>query len=377
MDFKFELIHEDKETGARAGKMITPHGSVETPAFMPVGTQATVKTLSPEELKEIGAEILLANTYHLALRPGTDIIKEAGGLHRFMHWDGPILTDSGGYQVFSLAPLRKVSEEGVRFQSHIDGSHRFFSPEEVIRIEKTLGADIIMPLDECPPYPCEYDYAKTSMEMTCRWAERSKKAHSAEADSPSSNGQALFGIVQGSFYPDLRKECIKRLIELDFAGYALGGMSVGEARNLAYEVLDYSAPLLPRDKPRYLMGMGKPLDLVESVTRGIDIFDCILPTRCGRNGTAFTGSGKVVIKNAEHAHEFLPLDEDCQCYTCRHFTRAYLRHLFVTDEILGLRLNTYHNLFFYIQLMKKMRQAILKDRFSEFKKNFLGKYGKA
>ncbi len=374
--FEFELIHEDKETGARAGRITIPHGSVETPVFMPVGTQATVKTLSPKELEEIGIEILLTNAYHLTLRPGVDIIEEAGGLHRFMHWDRPILTDSGGYQVLSLASLRKISEEGVHFQSHIDGSPRFFSPEEVIRIEKALGADIIMPLDECPPYPCEYDYARTSMERTCRWAERSKKAHAAEVEISPSKGQALFGIVQGSFYPELRKECIKRLIDLDFAGYALGGMSVGEAKTLTYEVLDYSSPLLPRDKPRYLMGMGKPLDLVESVKRGMDMFDCAFPTRCGRNGTAFTSSGKIIVKNAGCARQFFPLDENCQCSTCRHFTRAYLRHLFATDEILGLRLNTYHNLFFYTQLMKKMRQAILKDSFSEFEKDFREKYGK-
>ncbi|NOX97306.1 MAG: tRNA guanosine(34) transglycosylase Tgt [Nitrospirae bacterium] len=376
MDFEFELIHEDKKTGARAGKITTPHGTVDTPVFAPVGTQATVKTLAPRDLEEMGAGMLLANTYHLALRPGTDIIKEAGGLHRFMHWDGPILTDSGGYQVLSLATLRKISEEGVHFQSHIDGSHRFFSPEEVIKIERILGADIIMPLDECPSYPCEYDYARTSMEMTCRWAERSKEAHSAGTDNPVSNGQALFGIIQGSFYPDLRKECIRRLVEMNFAGYALGGMSVGEAKASTYEVLDYSTPLLPRDKPRYLMGMGKPADLVESVKRGIDIFDCAHPTRCGRNGTAFTSSGKVVVKNAVYAHQFVPLDEDCHCYTCSHFTRAYLRHLFATNEILGLRLNTYHNLFFYTQLMGKMRQAILEDRFSEFEKEFFLKYSK-
>lgn len=373
----FELIHEDKETRARAGRITTPHGTVETPVFIPVGTQATVKTLCPRELKEINLEILLANTYHLSLRPGADIIKKAGGLHRFMGWDGPILTDSGGYQVLSLAGLRRISEEGVHFQSHIDGSHRFFSPEEVIEIEKVLGADIIMPLDECSPYPCEYDYAKTSMEMTCRWAERSKKAYSSETGNPSSNGQALFGIVQGSFYPDLRKECIKRLVALDFDGYALGGMSVGEAKALTYEVLDCSSPLLPRNKPRYLMGAGKPAELVESVKRGIDIFDCVLPTRYGRNGTAFTNSGKLIVKNAEHAGQLIPLDEDCQCYTCRHFTRAYLRHLFAAGEILGLRLITYHNLFFYVQLMRKMRQAIKEDRFSEFERGFFLKHGKA
>ncbi len=376
MDFEFELIHEDKVTGARAGRMTTPHGTVDTPVFIPVGTQATVKTLSPHELKEMGVRIVLANTYHLALRPGTAIIKEGEGLHRFMHWDGPILTDSGGYQVLSLARLCKISEEGVRFQSHLDGSHRFFSPETVIGLEKDLGADIIMPLDECPPYPCEYDYAKASMEMTCLWAERSKKTHSFPGEESVANGQALFGIVQGSFYPDLRKECIERLVDMDFSGYAMGGMSVGEAKTLTYETLSYSVPLLPRNKPHYLMGMGKPGDLVEGVKRGIDIFDCAFPTRCGRNGTAFTGSGKVVIRNAEYAHQFIPLDEDCQCYTCQNFTRAYLRHLFATNEILGLRLNTYHNLFFYTQLMKKMRQAILEDRFSAFERDFFLKYGK-
>ena len=363
----FQLIHEDRETGARAGRITTPHGTVETPVFIPVGTQATVKTMSPEELKEIGVEILIANTYHLALRPGAEIIREAGGLHSFMGWDGPLLVDSGGYQVFSLAKLRKITEEGVHFQSHFDGSHRFFSPEEIIKIEEDLGADIIMPLDECTPYPCQEDQAEASMEMTCRWAERSKKAH-------NESSQALFGIVQGSFYPDLRKECIETLVDLDFSGYALGGLSVGEDKILTNQIVECCASLLPRDKPRYLMGRGSPVDLVESVKRGMDMFDCAMPTRCGRNGTAFTNSGKVVIKNAGYAEEFIRLDEACQCYTCRNFTRAYLRHLFATDEILGLRLNTWHNLFFYTQLMRRMREAVLEDRFPEFEREFLAKY---
>ncbi len=365
----FELIHEDKETGARAGRIITAHGAVETPIFMPVGTQATVKTMSPEELKEMGIQILLANAYHLALRPGGETVKGAGGLHPFMGWDGPLLTDSGGYQIFSLAELRKITEEGVHFQSHFDGSHHFFTPEEVIRIEEDLGADIIMPLDECTPYPCQEDHARTSMEMTCRWAERSKKAHN---QSP----QALFGIVQGSFYPDLRKACIETLVDLDFSGYALGGLSVGEAKILTYQTLECCASLLPKDKPRYLMGVGSPVDLVESVKRGMDMFDCALPTRCGRNGTAFTSEGRVVIKNAGYREEFTALDAQCQCYTCRNFTRAYLRHLFATNEILGLRLNTLHNLFFYTRLMKRMREAILEDRFPEFEREFLMKYQK-
>ncbi|MBT9138304.1 MAG: Queuine tRNA-ribosyltransferase [Syntrophomonadaceae bacterium] len=360
--FNFKLICKDGE--ARAGEMATAHGTVLTPTFIPVGTQATVKTISPMELRKIGAQIVLSNTYHLALRPGAAVIKAAGGLHQFMGWDGATLTDSGGYQLMSLAPLCKISEKGVGFQSHFDGRRYFFTPENVIELQGEIGADLIMPLDECCSYPCEHDQAKRAMELTCRWAERSKKAH-------HSNAQALFGIIQGGLYPELRVECIKNLTSLGFDGYALGGISVGEAKILTYELLNECLSLLPEDKPRYVMGMGTPLDLLEGVKRGADMFDCILPTRYGRNGTAWTSSGKVIVRNAENVSLFIPLDESCECYTCRHFTRAYLRHLFSVNEILGMSLVTYHNLFFYMSLMAGMREAIVKGKFQEFYNEFL------
>lgn len=355
----FELTCKD--VAARAGKIITTHGTVLTPVFIPVGTQATVKTMSPMELTEIGAQIVLSNTYHLALRPGVEVVKAAGGLHRFMGWEGATLTDSGGYQLMSLAALCKVSEKGVEFQSHFDGRCHFFTPENVIELQNEIGADLIMPLDECCSYPCEYEKAKRAMELTCRWAQVSKNVH-RERD------QALFGIIQGGFYQDLRVECIRSLTSLDFDGYALGGISVGEAKVLTYELLDCCLPLLPQDKPRYVMGMGTPLDLLEGVKRGVDMFDCILPTRCGRNGTAFTSRGKVIVRNAENISLFVPLDANCECNTCRHFTRAYLRHLFSVNEILGMSLVTYHNLFFYVSLMTGMREAIVKGKFQEFYK---------
>ena len=330
-----------------------------TPVFIPVGTQATVKTISPKELKEIGAQIVLSNTYHLALRPGTAVIKAAGGLQQFMGWNGATLTDSGGYQLMSLAQLCRITEKGVEFQSHFDGRRHFFTPENVIELQNDIGADLIMPLDECCSYPCEYEKVKRAMELTCRWAQKSRNVH-------QKSDQALFGIIQGGFYEELRIECIKSLISLDFDGYALGGISVGEAKILTYEVLDYCLPLLPEDKPRYVMGMGTPLDLLEGVKRGVDMFDCILPTRCGRNGTAFTRQGKVIVRNAENVSLFVPLDASCECYTCGNFTRAYLRHLFSVNEILGMSLVTYHNLFFYMNLMAGMREAIVKGKFQEF-----------
>ena len=365
----YELIKKCSKTGARLGKVHTPHGIIDTPVFMPVGTQATVKAMSPYELKEIGAKIILSNTYHLYMRPGHELIKQAGGLHGFMNWDGAILTDSGGFQVFSLCDLRKITDDGVTFKSHLDGSSHFITPEKAIEIENALGADIIMAFDECAPYPCEYDYAKGAMERTTRWAERCKKAHQ------NTEKQSLFGIVQGVAYKDLREESAKRLVELDFPGYAVGGLSVGEPADLMYEVLDYTVPLLPENKPRYLMGVGSPDYLIEGAIRGIDMFDCVLPTRIARNGTAMTSVGKVVVKNAAYAKDFSPLDPECDCYTCKNFTRAYIRHLLKAGEVLGIRLTTIHNLRFLITLMGKIRKAIEGDRLLEFRKEFYNKYG--
>lgn len=366
---RFELIKTCKQSGARLGRLHTPHGSFETPVFMPVGTQATVKGMSPEELKEIGAHIILSNTYHLFLRPGTDIVREAGGLHGFMNWDRSILTDSGGFQVFSLSNLRDIREEGVTFRSHIDGSKKFMSPEISIKAQNDLGADIIMAFDECTPYPCEFEYAKRSMEMTTRWARRCKEAHERPDE------QALFGIVQGSVYPELRKESAKQITDLDFPGYAIGGLSVGEPAEVMKEILDVTVPLLPSDRPRYLMGVGSPDYLVEGVIRGIDMFDCVLPTRIGRNGTVFTSRGRIIVRDAKYARDFSPLDPECDCYVCRNFTRAYIRHLFKAGEILGLRLATWHNLKFLIDLMDKIRQAIREDRLLDFRKEFFSAYG--
>lgn len=366
---KYELIKKCKQTGARLGRVHTPHGSFETPIFMPVGTQATVKGMSPDELKEIDAKIVLGNTYHLYLRPGHDIVKEAGGLHKFMNWDRPILTDSGGFQVFSLSNLRNIKEEGVTFKSHIDGSKHLFSPERVMEIENGLGADIIMAFDECPPYPCEYDYAKKSLERTTRWAKRCKDAHK------NTEEQALFGIVQGSTYADLRVQSAKELLELDFPGYAIGGLSVGEPAEAMYEMLDCTVPILPQDRPRYLMGVGSPDYLIEGAIRGIDMFDCVLPTRIGRNGTTMTSQGRVIIRDAKYARDFSKLDPNCDCYTCRNFSRAYIRHLIKANELLGLRLATWHNLKFLIDLMKNVRQAIMEDRLGDFRNEFFSAYG--
>jgi len=371
----YTLIHQDKNSKARLGKLTTSHGEIDTPCFMPVGTQGTVKALSPFELEESGAQIMLSNAYHLFLRPGIEVIKKAGGLHNFINWKKPILTDSGGYQVFSLALLRKISDEGVEFQSHIDGMKHFFSPEAVLEIQRGLGSDIIMPLDECVHYPCAKDHAEIALKRTVDWARRTKVAIGIEnRESKTENRQLLFGIVQGATYEDLRKECASRIVEIGFDGYAIGGVSVGEPNNLMYDAIGFSTNLLPKEFPRYTMGVGLPQDLIEAVDLGVDMFDCVVPTRYGRNGTAFTSSGKMVIRNAPYIEDFRALDEECDCYTCKNFSRAYLRHLFNTDEILGLRLVSQHNIHFYLNLMRKAREAISRDRFKEFKKEFLSSY---
>ncbi len=369
MAVRYELIKECSQTGARLGRLYTPHGVIDTPTFMPVGTQATVKAMSPAELKEIGAQIILSNTYHLYIRPGHKLVEQAGGLHGFMNWDRPILTDSGGFQVFSLNDLRKISEEGVEFKSHLDGSKHFFTPEYVMEIERALGADIIMAFDECTPYPCEHDYAKKSMERTIRWLKRCKESHH------NTGKQALFGIVQGSTYKDLRIESARRTVEVELPGYAIGGLSVGEPKDLMNEVLDYTVPELPKDKPRYLMGVGSPDCLIDGSIRGIDMFDCVLPTRIARNGTVMTSKGKLVVRNAEFSEDFLPMDENCDCYACRNFSRAYIRHLIKAGEILGGRLTTIHNLRFLQNLMGQIREAIREDRLQSFRNEFFENYG--
>ncbi|MDH7578971.1 MAG: tRNA guanosine(34) transglycosylase Tgt [Bacillota bacterium] len=362
--FHFEVVKECEKTGARLGRLHTARGIVHTPAFMPVGTQATVKTLTPQEVKDLGAEIILCNTYHLYLRPGEEIIEAAGGLHRFMNWGGPILTDSGGYQVFSLAPLREVSDDGVHFRSHLDGSPHFLSPEKAMEIQAILGSDIAMVLDELSPYPCSYAEALEAVERTTLWAERCRQV-------PSPPDQAVFGIVQGSVFPELRAKSARALVSMDFPGYAIGGLSVGEPKTILYEILDYTVSLLPKEKPRYLMGVGSADCLWEGVMRGVDLFDCVLPTRVARNGTALTAWGRVVVRNAEYAADFSPLEPGCNCYTCRNFTRAYLRHLFKAGEMLGPRLLTIHNLFFTLRLMRSIRQALLEDCFEEWREDFL------
>jgi queuine tRNA-ribosyltransferase len=366
---KYELIKQCKQTGARLGKLHTPHGVINTPVFMPVGTQATVKAMSPLELKEIGSEIILSNTYHLYMRPGEKLIEKAGGLHKFMNWDKPILTDSGGFQVFSLAEFRNIKEEGVTFKSHIDGSKHFISPEKAIEIQNALGSDIMMAFDECLPHPCEYDYAKKSLHRTIRWAERCLETHK------NTDNQALFGIIQGGMYKDLREESVREMVKLDFPSYSIGGLSIGEPKPLMYEVLDWTTHLLPENKARYLMGVGSPDCLIEGAIRGIDMFDCVLPTRVARNGTVFTSKGKVVIRNAEYAEDFRPLDDECDCYACKNFSRAYIRHLFKANEILGARLATTHNLRFLIKLMEQIREAIMQDSLMDFRNDFFVKYG--
>ena len=366
---RYELIKTCKQSGARLGILHTPHGSIETPIFMPVGTQATVKAMTPEELKEIGSQIILSNTYHLYMRPGHELVKEAGGLHKFMNWDKPILTDSGGFQVFSLGPLRKITEEGVTFKSHLDGSRHFISPEKAMEIQNALGSDIMMAFDECAPYPADREYVKNSLERTTRWLQRCKDAHK------NTENQALFGIIQGGMYKDLREQSAKEITAIDLPGYAIGGLSVGEPKPLMYEVLEYTTPLMPVDKPRYLMGVGSPDDLIEGVIRGVDMFDCVLPTRIARNGTAMTSQGKVVVRNAAYAKDFTPLDPECDCYCCKNYTKAYIRHLVKANEILAARLITTHNLRFLLKLMEQVRQAIREDRLLDFREEFFTKYG--
>ncbi len=366
MDFKFELIKECSRTGARAGILHTPHGDIETPIFMPVGTQATVKTMSPEELEDLGAQIILSNTYHLYLRPGHELVKKAGGLHDFMNWVHPILTDSGGFQVFSLGDFRTITEEGVLFSSHLDGSKHLFTPEKVMEIENALGADIIMAFDECTAHPSTYQEAERAVNRTTNWAKRCKKAH-------NNDKQALFGIIQGNMYKELRERSAKEIIELDFPGYGIGGLSVGEPAELMYEVLDYLTPIMPQDKPRYLMGVGAPENIIEGVKRGVDMFDCVLPTRIARNGTVMTSFGKLVVKNAAYKEDFTALDPECDCYTCKNYTRAYIRHLLKADEIFGLRLTSIHNLHFLLNLTKGIRKAILEDKYPEFIEEFYKK----
>ncbi len=369
MAIRYELIKTCKQTNARLGMIHTPHGSFETPMFMPVGTQATVKTLAPEELKQMGAGIILSNTYHLWLRPGPEIVKEAGGLHQFMNWDQAILTDSGGFQVFSLSKLRKIEEEGVHFRNHLNGDKLFLSPEKAMEIQNYLGADIMMAFDECPPYPATYEYVKNSVERTTRWAERCLNAHQ------NTSKQGLFGIVQGGEFEDLRKLSAEALVAMDFPGYSIGGLSVGEPKEIMNRMLEFTTPFLPTNKPRYLMGVGSPDSLIDGAIRGIDMFDCVLPTRIGRNGTAMTREGRVVIKNAKYERDFTPLDKKCDCYTCRNYTRAYLRHLIRCDETFGIRLMSYHNVYFLLHLMRNVRQAIREDRLMDFRNEFFEEYG--
>jgi len=355
----FRIVKEDSRTKARTGVIRTLHGEVRTPVFMPVGTYGTVKTCSPDELENLGASIILGNAYHLYLRPGHNIVKKAGGLHQFMSWKHSILTDSGGFQVFSLGPNREIAEEGTTFKSEIDGSRHFFSPERSVEIQNALGADIIMNFDECTPYPCDYEYAKNSMELTTRWAKRCKSAHKGK--------QLLFGIIQGSIYHDLRRKSAEDLAEMSFDGYAIGGLSVGEEAEIMYNIIGYTTPMMPIDKPRYLMGVGTPENIVEAVSLGIDMFDCVLPTRNARNGSLFTTEGMLKIKNAKYKRDFTHLDPNCGCYTCANFTKAYLRHLFIANEILAHRLHTIHNLHFYMSLMRGIRKAIEDNTFFRLK----------
>ncbi len=361
--FNFELAIQDRETRARRGMVTTPHGSFQTPTFMPVGTQGSVKGLAPRDVEGAGAEIILANAYHLFVRPGIEIIKEAGGLHRFMGWSRPILTDSGGYQVFSLSRLRKITDEGVLFQSHFDGREIYLTPERVIEIEEALGSDIAMVLDECPPYTQDRKQIKNSLDLTVKWARRSKDAHRLP-------GQALFGIIQGGTFEDLRKESLEKTVEIGFHGYALGGFFVGESREETFQILDRLCPEMPSERPRYLMGAGTPLELFEAVSCGVDMFDCVNPTRYGRNGSAFTRKGLVVIRNGKYNRDFEPIEEGCPCYTCQNFSRSYLRHLFNCEEMLGPQLVSLHNVSFFLELMKQIREEIEKGNFSHFRKDF-------
>jgi len=368
---EFHLEKEDDNSSARAGIIVTGRGKVETPVFMPVGTQATVKTLSPQDLEEVGAQILLANTYHLYLRPGHELVRQLGGLHKFMSWPKPILTDSGGFQVFSLSDLRVVRKEGVVFRSHLDGSEHFISPEIVVEIQRALDSDIVMTLDQCVGYPSDMPLARQAMENTLDWAKRSRQLWERLNPPPS---RALFGIVQGSTYDSLRRQCAKALVGMDFDGYAIGGLSVGEPKSATFEMTAVTIGELPPQKPKYLMGVGFPRDIIEAVSQGVDMFDCVMPTRNARNGSVFTSTGKLVVKNVEYAKDERPLDENCDCYTCRTFSRAYLRHLFQAGELLGPRLATLHSLSFFFRMMKEMRGSILEGQFSRWSKAFLEKY---
>ena len=366
--FYLEIKHICKQTGARYGILHTPHGDVEVPMFMPVGTLATVKALSPEEIKQCGAGVILANTYHLSLRPGADVVKAAGGVQKFMNYNGPMLTDSGGFQVFSLADNRKITEEGVTFKNHLNGAKCFYSPESVIELEEKIGADIIMSFDECPPWPVTHHYMEESVERTLRWAKRGKEAQTRD-------DQALFGIVQGGEFKDLRKHCAEELVKMDFDGYSIGGTSIGEPKDVMFEMVSYSVPYLPEDKPRYLMGVGSIDYILEGIAMGVDMFDCVLPTRIARHGALMTSKGRVNIRDAKYEYDFSPLDEDCDCYTCKKYTKAYLRHLYKCDETLGKRLLSIHNIRFLIHMMEEARTAIKEDRFGDFKDEFIKKYG--
>jgi queuine tRNA-ribosyltransferase len=363
----FEILARDPKTSARCGRLHTAHGVIETPIFMPVGTQATVKCMTPDEMRDLKAQIILSNTYHLIIRPGMDLIIKAGGLHKFMNWNGPILTDSGGYQVFSLAKLRKISPEGVQFQSHVDGATLFLGPKESIAAQVALGSDIVMAFDECPHYPCDREYACSSLDLTLQWAARCR-------EQELSDGQLLFGIVQGSVFPDLRERSARELVAMDFEGYAIGGVSVGEPEPEMMRQVEMTAPFLPENRPRYVMGVGTPPQMLEMAARGVDMFDCTLPSRVARNGTIFTGQGTYAIKNSKYREDFGPLEEGCECYACRNYTRAYIRHLYRTSEILGLRLMTWHNLHMYLETMRRARAAIATGDFEEFRREFTAAY---
>jgi queuine tRNA-ribosyltransferase len=371
MQNDFELLASDQFSKARRGRLRTAHGVIDTPAFMPVGTQGSVKGVSPRELRELNAQIVLGNTYHLFVRPGLDVIKHFGGLHNFMSWGGPILTDSGGYQIFSLAKLRKITEEGVEFQNHIDGARAFISPEIAMEIQAVLGSDIAMVLDECVPYPCDYDYAAKSAELTARWGKRCK---AAAAHSAAATKQLLLGIIQGGTFDDLRRESAQAIVELDFDGYAIGGVSVGEPEEEMMRAVESAEPFLPTDRPRYAMGLGTPPQMLEMIGRGMDMFDCVLPTRLARNGTVFTAAGTLNLKNAEFALDIRPIEENCACEACREFSRGYIRHLIKAQEILGLRLITLHNLHFYLNLMNRVRTEIQTGSFDQFRRAFVGDY---
>ncbi len=364
----YEHIHTCKQSGARLGRVHTPHGTFDTPVFMPVGTQATIKGMSPDEVESMGARIILSNTYHLWMRPGNEIVKKAGGLHTFMNWEHSILTDSGGFQVFSLARPKDITEEGVHFKSHIDGSAHLLTPELSMKIQNDLGSDIIMAFDECCAWPSEHRYAQKSLERTTRWLERCIKAHERPQD------QALFGIIQGSCYADLRKQSAKEITSFDLPGYAIGGLSVGEPAELMYEMLEETVPLMPEDKPRYLMGVGTPDYLIEGAIRGIDMFDCVLPTRIGRNGTVLTHDGRLIVRDKKSAEDFRPIEEGCTCYACQNYSRAYIRHLLKAGEMFGLRLCSWHNIHFLLHLMEDVRKAIAEDRLLDFRDEFFERY---